>query len=88
MPDDDQLLEALLAAIQFARAAERIRASASTLEAFLSTLNDITDLDPDLAPEIADIREHAREAGEGLLRGLRFLDTRYDATMARIKDAA
>jgi len=65
-------------AIQYGRAAERIRAAVETLGHSVAAIDSVRELEPAVAPEMLAAVEHIDGAASALERAANFLATRFD----------
>jgi hypothetical protein len=84
MDPAETLSEAFTASMKYGRTTERLRGVLVALQAVTVTLKDVTDLEPDLGPEVGATLEHVVEAVDSIGRASAFLDARIDATMKRL----
>lgn len=74
--------------VHYVRLTERLRSSIGAATFLVSTLQDVTDEDLTLAPEITAAIEHVTGAVDALARAERFANTRLEVALGQEENPA
>lgn len=89
MTDEEKVVDdAVAAMLTYARTTERTHAALTTAGSLVTALGSISELDPEVAPEVAAALSKVEEVADALGRLGLFLDARLETAMANAKRRA
>lgn len=80
----ERLLAHMGETVKYAQAGEAVLAAVAALQPVTAQIGRVSEIDPELAPELQAALTLVSELGEALSRAAKFLSARYDASADRL----